>query len=243
MLALHVTRPITPAIDAAHAVAAVARGSTKPVLASWLGALDRQDVHDALEAGGIANFYTPENAVEALSFLAAYRRNQEWLLEVPPPQADPEPPDLATAERILAQVTPHGRHTLPLLDAQALLAAFGIALPPLAAVDTLAEAHAAARKLRYPVRLALDFDGPVLPASRGGIRSGRALARAYGELSHAIQRQAARKLERPRGGAARPDHLRRHTDGDLRFDRRGVRAGRRVRRQRDAWPSRIRRAP
>jgi acetyltransferase len=183
---LHVTRPITPALDAAHAVAAVARGSPKPVLASWLGALDRQDVHDALEAGGIANFYTPENAVEALSFLATYRRNQEWLLEVPPPQADPEPPDLATAERILAQVAPHGRRSLPLMDTQALLAAFGITLPPLAAVDTLAEAHAAARKLRYPVRLSLDFDGPALPASRGGIRSGRALARAYGELSHAI---------------------------------------------------------
>ena len=186
VLALHVTRPITPALDAAHAVAAVARGSPKPVLASWLGALDRQPVHDALEAGGIANFYTPENAVEALSFLAAYRRNQEWLLEVPPPQADPEPPDLATAERILAQVAPLGRRSLPLMDTQALLAAFGITLPPLAAVDTLAEAHAAARKLRYPVRLALDFDGPALPASRGGIRSGRALARAYGELSHAI---------------------------------------------------------
>ena len=186
VLALHVSRPITPALDAAHAVAAVARGSAKPVLASWLGALDRQGVHDALAAGGIANFYTPENAVEALSFLAAYRRNQEWLLEVPPPQADPEPPDLATAERILAQAAPRGRGRLPLMDAQTLLAAFGIDLPPLVAVDTLAEAHAAARKLRYPVRMALDFDGPMLPATRGGIRSGRALARTYGELSHAL---------------------------------------------------------
>ena len=186
VLALHVARPITAPVDAAHAVAAVARGSAKLVLASWLGALDRQGVHDALEAGGIANFYTPENAVEALSFLAAYRLNQEWLLEVPPPQADPEPPDLATTERIFESAAPRGRGTLPLLDAQALLAAFGIDLPPLMAVDTLNEAHAAARKLRYPVRLALDFDGPMLPASRGGIRSGRALARAYGELSHAI---------------------------------------------------------
>ncbi len=186
VLALHVSRPVTPAIDAARAVAAVARGSTKPVLASWLGALDRQGVHDALDAGGIANFYTPENAVEAFSFLAAYRRNQEWLLEVPPPQANPEPPDLATAERILERATPRGRGPLPLVDAHALLAAFGIDLPPLIAVDTLTEAHAAARKLKYPVRLSLDTAGPTLLPSRGGIRSGRALARAYGELSHAI---------------------------------------------------------
>ena len=78
---------------------AVARASDKPVLGAWLGAIDRREVDDALEAGGIANFYTPENAVEAFSFLAAYRRNQAWLLEVPPPQPEPEPPDLALAER------------------------------------------------------------------------------------------------------------------------------------------------
>jgi acetyltransferase len=186
VLVLHVSRPITPAIDAAHAVAAVARGSTKPVLASWLGALDRQGVHDALEAGGIANFYTPENAVEALSFLAAYRRNQEWLLEVPPPYADPEPPDLAKAERIREHADLRGRGALTLMDTQMLLAAFGIELPPLVEVDTLTEAHAAARKLRFPVRLTLDIDGPALPPVQGGIRSGRALARAYGELSNAI---------------------------------------------------------
>jgi acetyltransferase len=75
-LALHVPRPVMGATDIARAVAAVARGSSKPVLGAWLGALDRQEVREALEAGGIANFYTPENAVDAFSFLAAYRRNQ-----------------------------------------------------------------------------------------------------------------------------------------------------------------------
>jgi hypothetical protein len=42
----------------------------------------------------------------------------------------------------------------------------GIELPPVVAVDTLKEALAAARKLRYPVRLALDLSGPALPPSR-----------------------------------------------------------------------------
>ena len=46
-------------------------------------------------AGGVPDFYTPENAVEAFSFLAAYRRNQAWLLEVPPPQPEPRPIDIA----------------------------------------------------------------------------------------------------------------------------------------------------
>ena len=73
---LHVPLPASPATDTARAVAAVARGAGKLVLASWMGAVDRNEARQALEAGGIANFYTPENAVDAYSFLAAYRRNQ-----------------------------------------------------------------------------------------------------------------------------------------------------------------------
>ncbi len=113
ILALHVPRPIIGALAAAHAVAAIALGSAKPVLGAWLGAIDRQDVHAALEAGGIVNFFTPENAVDAFSFLAAYRRNQEWLLEVPPSQPYPGPPDLVAAERIRERALEDGRGALP----------------------------------------------------------------------------------------------------------------------------------
>jgi acetyltransferase len=74
VLALHVPRPIIGAVEAAQAVASAARDARKPVLGAWLGAIERPEAHDALEAGGVANFYTPENAVEAFSFLAAYRR-------------------------------------------------------------------------------------------------------------------------------------------------------------------------
>ena len=62
------------------------------MLGAWLGTLDNRDVRSALEAGGVPNLITPETAVEAFSFLAAYRRNQEWLLEVPPEQPEPQPP-------------------------------------------------------------------------------------------------------------------------------------------------------
>ena len=67
----------------------ISKDSSKPVLAAWMGAVDRQEVHAALEAGNVSNFFTPENAVDALSFLVAYRNNQGWLLEVPPPQPEP----------------------------------------------------------------------------------------------------------------------------------------------------------
>lgn len=180
VLALHVPRPIVGAIEAAHAVAAVARGSDKPVLGAWLGAVNRPDLHDALEAGGIANFFTPENAVDAFAFLAAYRRNQEWLLEVPPSQPDPEPPDLAAAEALRARAA---KDAAPPWDAEAtqrLLAAFGIVTAPLAEVTSVADAQAVARRLRYPVTLTLAGSEP--PVERACLANGRALARAWKEL-------------------------------------------------------------
>jgi acetyltransferase len=180
VIALHVPRPVDPPTDAARAVAAVARGSHKPVLGAWLGAIDRREVRDALEAGGIANFYTPENAVEAFAFLASYRRHQELLLEVPPPMPDPEPADLAVVARLRDSVD--GRRTLPASELSQLLAAFGLPVPKIERADTLAEAQAIARRFRYPVSLAVDAPVPLPLPTRGPIPNGRALAKAYGLL-------------------------------------------------------------
>ena len=152
-VALHVPRPSIGPTDAARAVAAVARGASKPVLAAWLGAIDRPEVREALEAGGIANFYTPENAVEAFSFLAAYRRHQEWLLEVPPPQEEPEMPDLAAADSVRREAESEGRTTLTDEQSSRLLAAFGLHAMPAAVATTLEEAKRMARQFGYPVSL------------------------------------------------------------------------------------------
>ena len=186
VLVLHAPRPITGATDMARAVAAVARRATKPVLGAWLGAVDRREANDALEAGGIANFYTPEHAVEAFSFLAAYRHHQEWLLEVPPPQPEPEPPDLGAVERIRADAASTNRRVLSEMETHVLLSSFGLPVAPAESVDTLAEALAAARRLRFPVTLRSDPGGSAsglpAPAVRERLRDGRMLARAGGAM-------------------------------------------------------------
>ncbi len=181
VVALHVARPAIGATDSARAVAAVARESPKPVLGAWLGAVNRREVDDALDAGGIANFFTPENAVDAFSFLAAYRRNQAWLLEVPPPQPAPELPDTGLAERLRVAAEREGRARLSTGDLWALLAAFGVAVQPHGVAETLAEAESAARRLRFPVRMMLETDD-ASPAAWRDARTRTALARAWGEL-------------------------------------------------------------
>jgi acetyltransferase len=197
VLALHVDRPTTGATDAARAVADAARGATKPVLGAWLGSIERRNVVDALAAGGVPDFYTPEIAVDAFSFLVAYRRNQALLLEVPPPQPEPQPLDLAGAERIRDAAAAANRTLLTDLQTQGLLASFGLPVLPAEAADTLKEALAAARRLGYPVVLKLDAPTLLakapLPLARGGLRDGRMLLRAYGELQDGVRRAFKRQ--------------------------------------------------
>ena len=189
-LALHVARPVTGATDAARAVAEVARQSTKPVFGAWLGAVDRREVDAALDAGGIGNYFTPENAVEAFSFVAAYRRNQRWLLEVPPPQPLPDPPDTATAERIRARAEREGKTRIDTEETFALLSAFGLSAPPFAVVETLSEAEANARRMRFPVTLSLESDVAEDAGARTVIRTRDALAKAWGALHIGASRRA-----------------------------------------------------
>ena len=153
VVALHVARPAMPAQDAARSVAQAARNAGKPVLGAWLGALDRHDVQAVLDEGGVVNFYTPENAVAAFSFLASYRRNQAWLLEVPALQPEPEPLDLESAERLRGRLAETGRTLLAPEETDALLAAFGIATTPARVVHTREAVDAAARELRFPLTL------------------------------------------------------------------------------------------
>jgi acetyltransferase len=189
-LVLHVPRPSLAATDAARAVADVARRSPKPVLAAWLGAVDRAGATGALEAGGVANFYTPENAIDAFSFLASYRHHQEWLLEVPPPQPEPHAPDLDPVERLRTDAVSAQRTVLSAMEAYSLLSAFSLPVAGAASADTLSEALAVARRLGYPVTLRPDRnDAPAAYIPRERLRDGRMLTRAWAAMIGASRRK------------------------------------------------------
>jgi acetyltransferase len=179
VVALHVPRPSAPALQAAQALSDAVRTHAKPVLAGWLGAIDRREVHAALEAGGVPNFYTPESAIDAVSFLAAYRNNQAWLLEVPPPQPEPEPLDLAPVEALRLALADAERTTLTRGEAARLLAAFGLVRYAIA--DSLDAASKAAADLPFP--LALEIDDAAAPSDRRIVGSRRSLRKAWQEVA------------------------------------------------------------
>ena len=241
VLALHVQRPATGATDVARAVAEVARAASKPVLGAWLGAIGRREVRDALEAGGVPDFYTPEHAVEAFSFLAAYRHNQKWLLEVPAPQPEPEPPDTTEAERVREEAGAANHTVLTDWQTQRLLRAFGL---PVEVAVPVGHAQGGARRRAPPglsgraqarhIRAASARAGvarlarPRQPAQRA--RADQGLRRPAGGRAGALP---ARRLRRSRAGGQGAADAGCARGGDRRPHRRGVRAGDHLRQQRD----------
>ena len=171
LLAMYSPVAVTAPDAAARAVALEAAKSTKPVLAAWLGDIGANASRAYLEAQGIANFYTPENAVEAFSFLCAYRRNQAQLLQAPLARDVHEPqPDLARADSIFAHAVRENRTLLAEHEAKALLAAFGLPVPASIVARTRDEALEAARSIGFPVVVKILSRDITHKSDVGGVR-------------------------------------------------------------------------
>ena len=193
LLAMYSPVAVTAPEAAARAVAQAAAHSPKPVLAAWLGDLVQGESRACLEAQGIANFYTPENAVEAFSFLCRYRRNRAQLMEVPlAREADEPAPDLKKAAALFDEAVKQDRTLLTEHEAKALLGAFGLPVPPSVISKTKAQAVEAARGLGFPVVVKIHSPDISHKSDVGGVRlnlqNADMVASAFDDMMHHVQR-------------------------------------------------------
>jgi acetyltransferase len=209
VLAMYSPVAVTSPEDAARAVGEGARGSRKPVLAAWLGVVGPSEGGRVLESHGIPNFYTPENAVEAFSFLSQYRRNQAQLYEVPAvsslsaaPGADPGP----AARTILEGALKEKRTLLTEAEAKALLAAFGLPVPRTVVARSRDEAIALAREIGFPAVLKIHSPDITHKSDAGGVRlnlqNEDMVASAYDEMMRNVA--SLRPGARIEGAAVQP---------------------------------------
>jgi acetyltransferase len=173
LLAMYSPVAVTAPEDAARALADAARDTRKPVLAAWLGDVDPDASRAWLDAQGIPNFDTPENAVEAFSFLCAHRRNQAQLLQAPAAGAR-EPhqprPDHARALAIRERALGERRELLTGEETMALLEVFHLPVPrSILAADRRA-ALDAADEIGYPVVLKIHAPELTHKSDVGGVR-------------------------------------------------------------------------
>jgi acetyltransferase len=207
LLAMYSPVAITAPGDAARAVAEAARGRRKPVLAAWLGDIQPNETRAYLDAQGIANFYTPENAVEAFALLCAYRRNQAQLFHVPAGRdPDEPPPDWGIVDAIRGRALAEGRSLLTEYEAKAVLAAFGLPVPRSVIAKDRDAAVAAARAVGFPAVIKLLSPDITHKSDVGGVRldlhSAEVVAAAYDDMLRHVR--ALRPQARVEGVVVQP---------------------------------------
>jgi acetyltransferase len=189
ILTLFCPQRMTRAKDAAQAVIPIGQESTKPFLTAWLGDAEVAECRALFESAGIPNFYTPENAVEAFAFLAAFRRNQTLLLETAPPLSilPPLPPaDVAIANDLREKLVAEGRTVMTELESKMLLRSFHIPAPEHVIARSKEAAIDAAARIGYPVVIKVQSADIKHKSDVGGVRlnlqNRRMLETAYDDM-------------------------------------------------------------
>lgn len=142
---------MTDPLEVAKQVIQDAKTSKKIILPCWMGEKNVRSSHDLFAANGIPCFNTPEEAIEAFSYLADYHHNQELLLQVPTSLSPQPKPDITGARLIIESVLSQKRKVLTTIESKAILTAFGIPVTQTILAHTANEALVAAESLQYPV--------------------------------------------------------------------------------------------
>ncbi len=194
--------------DAAQATIDAAKRAldvhSTPVFTAWLGGASIGRARAMFEAAGIPNFITPENAVEAFSYLAKFRQHQAQLLESVPAAESMTRVDcehaVTAAQKIRAKVVAENRTLLNEDEAKALLHAFGVNVALGEIATTRDHAQDAAQRIGYPVVMKIRSPDISHKSDVGGVRlnlvNARQVASAFDEmLEHVLHLQPTAKID------------------------------------------------
>ncbi len=173
VLFIHAPTAIVPSADIARALvplAASKAGMPPHVMSCWLGDHAVEQARQIFQDAGIADYDTPEQAVQAFSMLVKYRQNQAELTEAPPALLPNLRPDLDAIKDIVKTALAAGREMLTELEAKAVLDACRIAIVPTKRVAGTPDAAAqAALQMGFPVVLKILSDDISHKSDVGGV--------------------------------------------------------------------------
>lgn len=192
VLVMLAPQAMTPAEEAARVVIEAARGSTKPVIACWMGEASVAEGRALLAKAGIPVFRTPEPAVDMFSHVSSFYRNQRSLMQVVQPVADKAPARVDEAARVIEAALAEGRTVLGESEAKAVLDAFHVPVARTALARTAAEAAGVAAGIGFPVVFKIASPDISHKSDVGGVRLGIRTAaealEAYGAMMAGVAR-------------------------------------------------------
>ena len=197
VLFIHAPTAIVPSADIARALvplAASKAGMPPHVMSCWLGDHAVEQARQIFQDAGIADYDTPEQAVQAFSMLVKYRQNQAELTEAPPALLPNLRPDLDAIKDIVKSALAAGREMLTELEAKAVLDACRIAIVPTKRVAGTPDAAAqAAQSMGYPVVLKILSDDISHKSDVGGRERPEARIQGF-TVQSMVKRKQAQEL-------------------------------------------------
>ncbi|MGC4066914.1 MAG: bifunctional acetate--CoA ligase family protein/GNAT family N-acetyltransferase [Polyangiaceae bacterium] len=148
-----------------------AAGSTKPVLASWMGGAAVRAGNDILSRAGIPTFPYPDAAVRMFNHMWHYESNLRALYETPElsDQADEGIGDTSRVAQLLDQVRAEGRTILTEYESKQVLEAYGIPTVKTVLAPTAEQAVLAAKSIGYPVVIKINSKKITHKTDVGGV--------------------------------------------------------------------------
>jgi acetyltransferase len=154
---------------AAEAIGALQSGTSKPILAAWLGGFLMKEGIRILADHEIANYKTPEQAVRAFMTLVAYARNLELLYETPREIPVSFSLDREVIRKEFQKITADKQLVLSEENSKKLLKAYGIPVSMPQAATDLAQAVEIAETIGYPVVMKILSDEITHKTDVGGV--------------------------------------------------------------------------
>lgn len=169
ILVINCPTAVASSTDAARAVAETARGSKKPVLTNWLGAVRARAARDAFSAAGFPTYDTPGQAIRGFMHLVRYREGQTAIAEVPSSLPTEFEPDESRARRIIDAGLASGLEWLRADAVSELLSCYRIPAARVAFAETPEAAAEYAREFAIPVAIKISSPDIVHKADVGGV--------------------------------------------------------------------------
>ncbi len=193
VLVILTPQAMTHPLEVAEAVMDEAEKYAKPLFTCWMGDSQIRKGRLAFAKRKIPTFRTPEPAVEAFSYVAAYYRNRKLLMQAPGPLANSQlEPDVAGARMLIESALSERRKVLSEMESKALLSAFHIPVAKTMIAHSPHEALLLAEQFGFPVALKVNSPDITHKSDAGGVRlnlgNAHAVRTAYNEIATEVKK-------------------------------------------------------
>jgi len=169
VLVILTPQAMTRPTHTARAIIALADGTSKPILATWLGGKSMRDSMTLFSKSGIAAYRTPEQAIRAFMTMVDYSKNMEALYETPKEVPVSFHYDRHTLrEKFVNEIFPKQKY-MSVADAKALINSYGIQSTNPILVNSVDDALNEAAKIGYPVVIKIDSPDVTHKSDIGGV--------------------------------------------------------------------------